>query len=225
LLGAVIFIGLSVLLPKDVKPADDSPTLGANMRAVLTFAPALAGLSIGLFASTANELVNVLFGVWLEQSFGLKIAALGVAAMVIGFSELSGEGLVAIFVDRLGKPRSVALGLFINSLAALALPVLGRTEAGALVGLFFFYFSFEFSIVSCMPMMTEVLPGSRATLMAFNVAFISFGRAIGAPLSTLLYRFGFSTVTVAAIFFNLLALLALRRMQRPAASARKGSRS
>lgn len=223
LLGVVIFAGLFVLLPKDEMPAGDSPTLGANMRAVLTFAPALAGLAIGLFASTANELVNVLFGVWLEQSFGLKIAALGVAAMVIGFSELSGEGLVATFVDRLGKPQSVAVGLSVNSLAALALPILGRTEAGALAGLFFFYFSFEFTVVSCMPMMTEVLPGARATLMAFNIAVISFGRAIGAPLSTLLYRFGFSYVTAGAVCFNLLALLALREMQKSIARARAGN--
>jgi len=220
LLGVLIFAGLSLLLPKDEKPAGSTSTLGANMRAVLSFAPALAGLSIGLFASAANELVNVLFGVWLEESFGLKIAALGVAAMVIGFSELSGEGLVATIVDRLGKPRAVALGLSVNSLAALALPMLGRTEAGALAGLFLFYFSFEFTIVSCMPMMTEVLPGARATLMAFNVAFISFGRAIGAPLSTLLYRFGFSFVTVGAVCFNLLALLSLYVMQRSTATAR-----
>jgi len=219
LLGAGILVGLAIRLPKDEKLPGENPTLWAKFRTVLTFAPALAGLCIGLFASAANELVNVSFGVWLEQSFGLKIAALGLAAMVIGFSELSGEGLVAAVVDRLGKPRSVALGLLVNSLAALVLPLLGRTEAGALAGLFFFYFSFEFSIVSCMPMMTEVLPEARATLMAFNIAFISFGRAIGAPLSTLLYHFSISAVTIGAVAFNLIALLALYRMQRSARKA------
>jgi predicted MFS family arabinose efflux permease len=188
--------------------------MGANFRAVLTFTPALAGLCVGMFTSTANEVINLLFGVWLEQSFGLKIAALGAASAIIGISELSGEGLVAALVDRLGKPRSVALGLGVNSLAALFLPVLGRTEVGALVGLFLFYISFEFAIVSSIPMMTEVLPGARATVMAFNVAFMAFGRAIGAPLATLLFHFGFPAVTTAAVLFNLLAYLALRRMQR-----------
>jgi predicted MFS family arabinose efflux permease len=225
LLGAVIFIGLSFLLPKEERRSDVGPALWTKFRAVLTFVPALAGLCIGLFASTANELVNVLFGVWLEQSFGLNIAALGVAAMVIGFSELSGESLVASFVDRLGKPRAIALGLAVNSMAALALPSLGRTEVGALVGLFFFYLSFEFSVVSCMPMMTEVLPEARATLMAFNLAFISIGRALGAPLSTLLYRFGFLAVTFGAVVFNLLALLALYTMQRVLKRATEASRT
>ena len=187
--------------------------MGANFRTVLTYGPALAGLGLGLFASLANEMVNLVFGVWLERSFGLKIAALGAAAAVIGISELCGEGLVAAFVDRLGKPKAVAIGLGANSLAALLLPVLGRTEAGAVAGLFLFYLSFEFTVVSSIPMMTEVLPSARATVMAFSLAFISFGRAVGAPLATLLFHFGFPVVTAGAVVFNLLAYLALRRMQ------------
>ena len=121
---------------------------------------------------------------------------------------------MAAFVDRLGKPRAVALGLGANSLAALLLPVIGRTEAGAVAGMFpCFYISFEFTVVSSIPMMTEVLPSARATVMAFSLAFISFGRAIGAPLATLLFHFGFPVVTAGAVFFNLMAYLALRRMQ------------
>jgi MFS transporter, DHA1 family, inner membrane transport protein len=212
-LGIVIIITVTWMLPKDVRPAHGSPGMGTNFRTVLTFAPALAGLCVGMFTSTANEVVNLLFGVWLEQSFGLKIAALGAASAIIGISELSGEGLVAALVDRLGKPRSVALGLGVNSLAALFLPLLGRTEVGALTGLFLFYISFEFAIVSSIPMMTEVLPSARATVMAFNVAFMALGRAIGAPLGTLLFHFGFPAVTIGAALCNLLAFLALRRMQ------------
>jgi predicted MFS family arabinose efflux permease len=185
----------------------------ANFRTVLTFGPALAGLALGLSISAANEMINLVFGVWLEHSFGLKIAALGAAAAVIGISELCGEGLVAAFVDRLGKPRAVALGLAANSLAALLLPVVGRTEAGAVAGLFLFYLSFEFTVVSAIPMMTELMPGARATLLAFSVAAMTLGRAISAPLATLLFTFGFPAVTAGGVAFNLLALLALRRVR------------
>jgi len=213
LLGVLIIACVALMLPKDVRPAGGGPGMGANFRTVLTFGPALAGLGLGLFLSTANEMVNLVFGVWLERSFGLKIAALGAAAAVIGLSELCGEGLVAAFVDRLGKPRAVALGLAANSLAALLLPVAGRTEAGAVAGLFLFYLSFEFSVVSAIPMMTEVMPGARATVMAFSVAFMTLGRAIGAPVATLLFSFGFPVVAAGAVVFNLCAYLALRRMQ------------
>jgi predicted MFS family arabinose efflux permease len=165
-------------------------------------------------ASAANEQVNMIFGVWLEDSFGLQIAALGLASAVIGISELCAEGLVAAFVDRVGKVRAIALGLAVNSLAALALPYLGRTEAGALVGLFLFYLSFEFTLVSCIPLMTELLPSARATLMAFNVAALSVGRAAGNFLAPRLYHQGFLAVVLGAAIFNLLALLATRRLSK-----------
>jgi len=212
-LGGLVFISVLLMLPRDAPPRAGGAGMGADFRTVLTFAPALAGLCLVSFVSTANEMVNLVFGVWLERSFGLKIAALGAAAAVIGLSELCGEGLVAVFVDRLGKPRAIALGLGANSLAALLLPVAGRTEAGAVAGLFLFYITFEFTVVSAIPMMTEVMPGARATVMAFSVAFVMLGRAIGAPLATLLFTFGFPLVTAAAVVFNLLAYLALRRMQ------------
>jgi predicted MFS family arabinose efflux permease len=211
-LGVLIFAGLFWMLPRDIKPSEDNPTLSANIRTVLTFTPALAGLAVGLFASTANEVVNLIFGVWLEDSFGLQIAALGAASAVIGLSELCGEGLVAAFVDRLGKPRAIGLGLAGNCLAAIALFFLGRTQAGALVGLFLFYITFEFTLVSVIPMMTEVLPSARATLMAFNVASLSLGRALGDLLAPRLYVWGFWSVILGAVLFNLLALLALRKV-------------
>ena len=181
-----------------------------NFRTVLTSIPALAGISIAVWASAGNELVNLIFGVWLEDSFGLKIAALAGASAIIGFSEISGEGLVALTTDRLGKPRALVLGLTGNALAALLLPIVGRTEIGALVGLFLFYITFEYIMVSHIPMMTELVPEARATLLSFNLTGHSLGRLIGSLLATFIYqRFGFLPVTLIAVVFNLFALLAL----------------
>jgi predicted MFS family arabinose efflux permease len=214
LLGALMFGILFFSLPKGGPQPDPDATVFSNVRLVLASVPALAGLSIGLWASAANEVVNLIFGVWLEDAFALKIVALAGASAVIGFAELGGEGLVALFVDRLGKHRAVAIGLVANSGSALLLPLLGRTSAGALVGLFLFYITFEFTLVSIIPMMTEVLPEARATVMAFNVAGESLGRAIGAPLAPFLYSYGFPVVALGAVVFNVFALLALMRMQR-----------
>jgi len=189
--------------------------LWANFGVVFKNIPALAGISIALWASTGNELVNLIFGVWLEDSFGLQIAALAGASAVIGFAELGGEGLVATLTDRIGKPRALTLGLSANAATAILLPFIGKTEAGALVGLFLFYITFEYVIVSHVPMMTELLPGARATVMAFNLTGHSLGRAIGAFLAPFIYRqLGFLFVALLAIVFNIIALLALRRMQK-----------
>ena len=181
---------------------------------VLKSAPALAGISIALWASAANELVNVIFGVWLEDSFGLKIAALAGASAVIGISELSGEGLVALTTDKLGKPRALAIGLTANSLAAILLPFIGQTQVGALIGLFLFYITFEYIMVSHIPMVTELVPSARATLLSLNVTGHALGRALGAFLAALIYQnFGFVFVALAATLFNIVGILSLQRMQ------------
>jgi predicted MFS family arabinose efflux permease len=189
--------------------------LWSNVRSVLTSLPALSGILIGLWISSANEMVNLNFGVWLADAFGLQIAALAGASAVIGLSELSGEGLVALVTDRLGKPRAIAFGLVINTLASVLLPYIGRTQAGALVGLFLFYISFEFVVVSQLPMMTETLAQARGTVMALNIVGYGLGRSLGALLSTFMYaRLGFPVLTLIAALFNIFALLALAEMQR-----------
>jgi predicted MFS family arabinose efflux permease len=179
-------------------------------RAVLTSIPALAGVSIALWASAGNELVSVIFGVWLEDSFGLKIAALAGASAVIGISELSGEGLVAFTTDKLGKPLALTIGLVGNALASILLPFIGQTQVGALIGLFLFYITFEYIMVSHIPMMTELVPSARATVLSVNVMGHSLGRAIGAFLAGIIYQnFGFMSVALSAVAFNALGLLAL----------------
>jgi predicted MFS family arabinose efflux permease len=168
-----------------------------------------------LWSSIANESVNLVFGVWLSDSFGLQIAALAGASAVIGLAELSGESMVALITDRVGKARSVLLGLSVNTLAAILLPYIGRTEAGALVGLFLFYISFEFMVVSQLPLISETVAGARGTVMAVNMVGFGVGRSIGATLSSFVYaRAGFPAVTLLAAGFNLLAILALAEMQQ-----------
>lgn len=208
-LGAIALGALAILLPKDPTPASDKPGLWRNLRAVFTYPPALAGITLGLALSASNELVNLIFGVWMEDSFGVKIATLAAASVVIGISEFSAEALVSGLTDRLGKSRSVGLGLVLNSLAALALPVLGRSTVGALAGLFCLYITFEFTIVSSLPLMTEVMPATRATLMANYIAGLSVGRALGALLAPQLYHPGAKVGGLPGILAIALAAAAL----------------
>lgn len=213
-LGAFMLVVIWWMIPRDERTVERKP-LFPNVQSVIASVPALAGISIGLWASGANEMVNLIFGVWLADSFKLQIAALAGASAVIGIAELTGESLVATVTDRLGKPRAVAYGLAANIAASLLLPFIGRTEAGALAGLFLFYLSFEYLVVSQLPMMTEVVPAARATAIALNSVGFGIGRSLGALLSTFIYmRLGFPAVTWVAVVFNLFALLALAEMQQ-----------
>ncbi len=213
--GLGVFIVLWRMIPHEDEHHELTTNARAGYRAVFTSIPAMAGISIALWASAGNELVNVMFGVWLEDSFGLKIAALAGASAVIGISELSGEGLVAFTTDRLGKPLALTIGLVGNALASILLPIIGQTQAGALIGLFLFYITFEYVMVSHIPLMTELVPSARATMLSINITGHSLGRALGAFLATFIYQqFGFLFVALTAVLFNVAALLALKRMQR-----------
>ncbi|MBT3390382.1 MAG: MFS transporter [Chloroflexi bacterium] len=202
------------LIPHDPAPEGNPPKLLSNFGQVLRSPLALAALSVGISATVANEVINLIFGVWMEASFDLKVLALGGTAAVIGVAEFIAEILVGALADRFGKARAIAIGLIANSIAALAFPLLGGTLPGALISLFLFFITFEFMLVSSIPMMTEIMPGARATLMAFNVAGLSLGRAIGAFIAPSLFDWGIAASAGAAILFNLLALGALRKVRR-----------
>ncbi len=201
------------LLPRDAVSAANHAGAWSNLGRVLRSPPALAGLAMGLTATIANEVVNLVFGVWMEDTHNLTILALGGTAAVIGVAELSAEALVGGFADRLGKVRAIRIGLIGNTLAALTFPLLGGSLLGAEISLYFFFITFEFMLVSSIPLMTEIMPGARATLMAFNVAGLSLGRAAGALIGPSLYDWGIAASAATAIVFNGLALLALRQVR------------
>jgi predicted MFS family arabinose efflux permease len=209
LLGIVALFYIALSLKDSEKPARHVDGLFGNIAQIAKMPVVLIAFSIGFSITTSNELVNVSFAGWLEDSFQLQIAALAGASVFIGLSELGGEGFVALFVDRVGKVRAAGVGILANCLTAVLLPLIGRTETGALAGLFLFYITFEFTVVSIIPLMTEVMPSARATTLSLAGAAGSLGRTLGALLSPVLYALGFPFVTGGAVIFNLLGLAAV----------------
>jgi predicted MFS family arabinose efflux permease len=219
LAGLVISAGLVWMLPGGREPATGVSPLHA-LRQVTASRVAMAGLAVGLIATLANEMVSIIFGAWLENRFGLQILALGGASMVIGAAELGGEGLVAGLADRLGKKRSVAIGLGLNATACWGMHSLPASIPGALVALFLFYLTFEFTLVASISLMTELVPAARATTMSSNVAAQYIGHALGASLGPAAFasRWGMQANILAAAALDGVALLVLLRFvtERPA---------
>jgi predicted MFS family arabinose efflux permease len=202
-------IVLQRVLPADPASSRMARRVSQGLRLVLRHGPALAGLGVSLLISTANEVINIVYGVWMEGTFGLQVIALGAASAVIGLSELTGEGLVAGFADRLGKRWAVGIGILLGGAASLALPLLGTTLTGSLVGLFLFYVCFEFTLVTGISLMTEIAPQARTTLMASNLSAHALGRALGAALGPALFSWGLLANGAGAAFLNLVALALL----------------
>ncbi|MEN6523006.1 MAG: MFS transporter, partial [Anaerolineaceae bacterium] len=213
ILGIVSLVAIIRIVPGGSKNENQAIGLKQNIGIIVHSKSAMAALAMAMAVTTGNEIVNLMFGVWLEDSYQLQIAALGAASIVIGCAEMLGEGVTAFVVDKVGKKRTVAITLILNMVVALIMPWIAHSVTGALIGLFLFYLSFETMIVSSLPIMTEILPSARATLMGLSVAAFSLGRAIGAAVAPLLYTFGFRANTMATFAMNLIAFYMLTRIQ------------
>ncbi|MCB0174350.1 MAG: MFS transporter [Anaerolineae bacterium] len=185
MLGA-LFSGGSRRSERDV----GAITFGQAWRQLSRSSAALGMLTFAFLTSMANDNLFVVYGAWLEDGFALSVAALGTATTVIGVAELSGEVLTASLSDRIGLQRAVRIGLFLSALGYLLLPVIAQSLTLALVGLFLVFVIFEFTFVTAISLVTEVLPEARATMMASYIAVAGLGRVVGALIGGPLWLWG-----------------------------------
>ncbi|MCK5193055.1 MAG: MFS transporter [Desulfobulbaceae bacterium] len=185
-MGGVGLLGiaaLSILIPKDgKKPVRHQTAAGlwSAWRRLGQERAALGAICFSFFVSVANDNLFVVYGAWLEKSFSLRIVALGLVTSVIGVAELSGESLTAAISDWLGLKRAIAVGLVMCVTSYGVLPLLDQNLPLAMCGLFFIFLTYEFTIVSALSLCTELLPGSRATMMSGFLAAAGAGRVVGA---------------------------------------------
>jgi DHA1 family inner membrane transport protein len=186
LLGGLALLGvfaLGYLIPRDDHPkyvAGNHLDFRGAWRRLVVERAALGALGFSLLITAANDNLFVIYGVWLNSSFGLSVKDVGLATITIGAAELLGEGLTAFVADRLGLKRALFTGLALSVISYLLLPLFGNTLLLTLGGLFTTFLSFEFTIVTGISLFTEILPGARATMMSSNIAAMSIGRVMGA---------------------------------------------
>lgn len=211
--GVLLVALVARSVPRDTRPAVSGISLLADFRKLLSHPPVIAGMLMGMLLVFGNQVIGLVFGAWMEDSYGLQVTALGAASMVIGAGELSGQILSAGIMDRIGKERAVVIGLGINLLAAVCLRWMDGSLAAALIWLAVFFFTSEFALISTMPLMSEVMPSQRATTLTVYYAAITLGIALGAWLAPIIYTHGMAANGLAVAGCNLLALLALRRVK------------
>jgi predicted MFS family arabinose efflux permease len=200
-------------------PAGWAPWLRAHLQAVPRFA--WLAVLVSLLLILASENVYIVYAAWLEDRFGLSLTALGLLSVVISLAEFTAEGISAAWVDRIGKRRAVLAGMILNAGAYLLLPPLASSLAGALLGLFLIYLTFDFSIVSAIPLISELSPETRGTLMATNVAAMAVGRLISSLSAVWLWSRGGlpanTFLSAAAVVLATGILFALIRERQPQA--------
>jgi predicted MFS family arabinose efflux permease len=215
ILGAISVIFLLWLVPPGQKVLrGQTEKLQNGIRQVISSPTAVAGLFMILFFCAAHEIVNLVFGVWMEDTYGLSIKALGVASTVIGLAELLSVVVVSWLIARLGAKRSVAIGLVFSALTAIVIPWIGSFGLwGAELGLFLFNLAFQIPFIAYAPLLTEVLPFARASLLGATLASVGVGRMLGALAAPYLFVWGFEYNAFLSMLLFLVALLSLNKIK------------
>lgn len=214
-LGALGMLMVLWLIPAQPPRAQAAPPFRLDVGAWwrLVSAPRVVLMMlVGGLASAANEVLNVVYGGWLEGSFGLSVEEIGLTVVAIGLAELAGEALVWLLADRLGKRRLMMASLVANGLAYLLLPVLATQVLGAAFGLFLVFFTFETLIVASIPIISELNPQARATIIGANMAMFGLGRVGGALLGGRVFALGIGWTGALAAGLCLLAVWVARQV-------------
>jgi MFS transporter, DHA1 family, inner membrane transport protein len=192
-MGLICFVLLITFIDRDDKLPESSFSLlffwGA-LNQLVRQRSALGVLVFAFLSSIANDTLFVVYGVWLEGQFHLTTVTIGLSTIIIGVAEFLGEGMTATLGDRLGLKRSLFLALLFSTLSYGLLPILGHSLKLAFASLFFVFLFFEFAIVTCLSLSTELIPASRATMMAGFFTTAGVGRVIGALIGWPLYVSG-----------------------------------
>ncbi|MCA1794263.1 MAG: MFS transporter [Desulfotignum sp.] len=184
ILGMACFFLIFRLMPED-GPADKkkratNAMVIANWKLIMQNRQVLGILGFAFFMALGSDTLFVVYGAWLEQSYGLSLAAIGLGTILIGIAEVAGEAITAFFSDRVGLLRTIFIGMVLTAGAYFLLPALDRGVPHVLGGLFLVFLCFEFTIVTAMGLATELMPELRASTMSAFYAIGGLGRVAGA---------------------------------------------
>lgn len=160
-------------------PARASSTLGA------AHAWAVFG-GFGVICG-ASMLVVVVYGVWLEEQFGLGSVAIGAVAFVLGIADVVANTANLRWTDAMGKTRAAIVGIAVHVLAAGVLVAGSHVFVLGVLGLFVLIAGFEFALLSSKPLLTEL--GWRRQGFGVGIGFAASAacRSLAAIVGTRLY--------------------------------------
>ncbi|MCY4019825.1 MAG: MFS transporter [Chloroflexi bacterium] len=184
------------------------------IRTVSAHPPAVFALMYSMCLTISHEIFYINYGLWMEDSFGLVLTALGTVTIVIAVAEVIGEFIVITVADRLGTRTTSMTGMLIAAICFFIIPYLSFSLPLAMFAIFIMFIAIETSIVAALPLFTEILPKSRAVMMSANMGAHSLGRVVGAALGALVYAASNGNFTLIGLIAGGLGLVAFFIMWR-----------
>ena len=178
--------------------------LGVNARS------AYSSMIASCFLYFAAVQLMISYGIWLQSDYGLGPAQLGTVALILGLFDLMASVTMSIITDRVGKRRSMAIGVSGALIACLLLPELARGLVSAVLALAVTRSFFEFAIVSNLPLLSEQIPAQRGKVMTLGAATGLIGSTLsGLTAPWLFTRFGLAAVTWTSALSAAISLIIL----------------
>ncbi len=152
--------------------------------------PLVSILVVILLYRFAAESLFIVYGTWLESDFGLSVAAIGVFTLIVVGAELAGEGSVTAFADRVGLKRSILVGLLGTGVVYASLGLVGSSLLWAILAVIGWFALFEITIVSTIPLLTELAAEARDRMLSLMAAIAVVSGGLAALTAPRLYALG-----------------------------------
>jgi MFS transporter, DHA1 family, inner membrane transport protein len=165
--------------PRNERPSEPLDRLPLSAWPALFTSALVGGAGLGVF---------VISGAWLSDSYGVSTAGLGLVVAGFGVLELAASGASAAFSDRVGKRRSVAVGIagLVCGLAITA--TAGGSLLVAVIGLTVFLTGFEYAFVTSLSLVSEAAPAARGRALGVGNSLGTLARSASIFASGQLYE-------------------------------------
>ena len=114
--------------------------------------------------------VMIIHGGWLTGEYGADSLVMGRIALLFGAGDLTAAVIVSIFADRIGKRRSVMIGVAGMVTGFVLMPFLNISLIIAAAGILLPRVFFEFATISNLALLTEQSPSQRGKIMSIGTA-------------------------------------------------------
>ncbi|MCP4959236.1 MAG: MFS transporter [Actinomycetia bacterium] len=169
----------------------------------------VAALATNGAMTAAAQFLFLSHGLWLEDTYGLDTAEIGLAIVAVGAIEVVATTGSSRLTDRIGKRRSMLGGTVLMTTALLILAAYSAPPLWlGLVILVVAFLGFEFGIVSALPLVSELDPGARAEMVGRAISISTVIRAVVTLTATALYvSQGFALLMAVAASTGLVAIV------------------